>query len=284
MSPASIWTAAGTVSNLGRRVVTALILVPLFLAALFGLSGWAFAVFLGLILLLGAWEWGGLCGLDPVRRGLWLFVCTLLAGAVYLLQGLLLASLTGVAFWIFAIAAVIVFPRGQAFWATPAVRLASGLLVLVPAWAALLLLQAMPHGPWLVLWTMLMVWGSDIGGYFFGRAWGRHKLAPAVSPGKTVEGLLGGVAAALLLSLIMVLVAGLPVSALFGVMVITLLVVAAAVFGDLFESLIKRVAGVKDSGSLLPGHGGVLDRIDAVLAAAPVAAVLLHQVGSELLA
>lgn len=271
-------------SNLGRRVATALILVPLFLAALFLLSPWLFAVFLGLILLLGAWEWGGLCKLGPIRRGLWLLTCTGLATALYLLQGLWLAVLAGVAFWLFAMAAVIVFPRGQTLWAKPALRIAAGLLVLIPAWAALVLLKAMPHGPWLVLWTMLMVWGSDIGGYFFGRAWGRRKLAPAVSPGKTIEGLLGGVVAATLLSLVMVLGAGLPVSVLFGVIFITLLVVAAAVFGDLFESLIKRVAGVKDSGTLLPGHGGVLDRIDAVLAAAPVAAVLLHQFAPEVLA
>ncbi len=271
-------------SNLGRRVVTALILVPLFLAALFLLSGWVFAGFLGLILLLGAWEWGGLCELDPTRRSLWLLACTLLAAGLYLVHGLGLAVIIGVVFWIGAIAAVIAFPRGRTFWATRSVRLSAGILVLIPAWAALLMLQAMPQGPWLVLWTMLMVWGSDIGGYFFGRAMGRHKLAPSVSPGKTVEGLFGGVGVALLLSLIMVVAAGLPASALFGVIVITLLVVAAAVFGDLFESLIKRVSGVKDSGNLLPGHGGVLDRVDAVLAAAPVAAVLLHQFGAEMLA
>ena len=271
-------------SNLGRRVVTALILVPLFLAALWLLSGWSFAVFLGLILLLAAWEWGGLCALEPVQRWFWLLACSLLAAGLYLLQWLWLTAAVGALFWLFAIAAVIVFPRGQAMWATRSARLSAGVLVLIPAWAALLLLQGMPHGPWLVLWTMLMVWGSDIGGYFIGRAWGRRKLAPAVSPGKTVEGLLGGVGAALLLSLGMVVAVGLPGSALIGVLVITLLVVAAAVFGDLFESLIKRVAGVKDSGSLLPGHGGVLDRIDAVLAAAPVAALLLHQFGAEMLA
>lgn len=271
-------------SNLGRRVVTALILVPLFLAALFLLSGWTFAVFLGLILLLAVWEWGGLCALDAGRRALWLLCCTVLAAGLYLLQGLWVTALLGALFWIGAIAAVILFPRGRELWARSGVRLLAGLLVLMPAWAALLVLQGMPDGPWLVLWTMLMVWGADIGGYFVGRAWGRHKLAPAVSPGKTVEGLLGGVGVAVLLSLAMVMAAGVPFSALFPVLIVTLVVVAAAVFGDLFESLIKRVAGVKDSGSLLPGHGGVLDRIDAVLAAAPIAALLLDQFARELLA
>jgi len=271
------------VSNLGRRVVTALILVPLFLAALFWLSGWAFAVFLGSILLLAVWEWGGLCELDPPRFGLWLLSCGVLATGLYLLQWLWWTALFGVVFWLLAIVAVIVFPRGRRVWEARSARVIAGWLALIPAWAALLVLQGMPQGPWLVLWTMLMVWGSDIGGYFIGRAWGRHKLAAAVSPGKTIEGLLGGVGVALLLSLVMAAVAGLPVSTLLPLVVITLLVVAAAVFGDLFESLVKRVAGVKDSGSLLPGHGGVLDRIDAVLAAAPVAVLLLHRFGAELL-
>lgn len=264
--------------------MTALILVPLFLAALFLFSAWAFAVFLGLILLLAAWEWGGLCELEAVPKGLWLLSCIVLAAGLYLLHGLLWTALVGVMFWFLAIVAVIVFPRGRALWSSRAARLGAGFLVLIPAWAALLVLQGMPQGPWLVLWTMLMVWGSDIGGYFVGRAWGRRKLAPAVSPGKTIEGLLGGVGAALLLSLVMLVAARLPIAALFPVVIITLLVVAAAVFGDLFESLIKRVAGVKDSGSLLPGHGGVLDRIDAVLAAAPVAAVLLYHFAADSLA
>lgn len=264
--------------------MTALILVPLFLAALFLLSGWVFAVFLGMILLLAVWEWGGLCDLHPTRRWLGLAFCSALAAGLYLLHGLWLTALVGVVFWLLASVAVIVFPRGRALWAMRSARLGAGVLVLIPAWASLLVVHGFSHGPWLVLWIMLMVWGSDIGGYFVGRAWGRHKLAPAVSPGKTIEGLLGGVGAALLLSLIMIAAAGLAYSELPALVVITLLVVAAAVFGDLFESLIKRVAGVKDSGSLLPGHGGVLDRIDAVLAAAPVAAVLLHQFGAEILA
>ncbi|TVS16096.1 MAG: phosphatidate cytidylyltransferase [Gammaproteobacteria bacterium] len=268
-------------SNLGRRVVTALILAPLFLAALFLLPHPLFAVFLGLILLLAAWEWAALCQLGGTGRVVALGVCSVLAALVLLTEMLRPVAVIGVGFWIVAACAVVLFPRGREFWSLRSVRLAAGLLVLIPAWSALVLLQAGSLGPWLVLWTMLMVWATDIGGYFFGRAFGRHKLAPAVSPGKTIEGLLGGVAAALVVSLAMVFFGGLA-AAVGLVIVITALVVAASVFGDLFESLAKRVAGAKDSGTLLPGHGGVLDRIDAVLAAAPVAAVLLGHFATEL--
>ncbi len=268
-------------SNLGRRVVTALVLAPLFLAALFLLPHPLFALFLGLILLLAAWEWCGLCELGAIGKAAALAVCSLLAVLALLLEMLWPVAVVGTGFWVVAACAVVLFPRGRAFWSLRSVRLGAGLLVLIPAWSALVLLQAGTLGPWLVLWTMLMVWATDIGGYFVGRAFGRHKLAPAVSPGKTIEGLLGGVVAALLVSLTMVFAGGLA-AALGLVIVITVLVVAASVFGDLFESLAKRVAGAKDSGTLLPGHGGVLDRIDAVLAAAPVAAVLLGHFGSEL--
>ncbi len=268
-------------SNLGRRVVTALVLAPLFLAALFLLPPLPFAMFLGLILLLAAWEWAGLCALPMAARICALLFCSLLAVVALLFDLLWPLAVLGAGFWVVAAAAVILFPRGRMFWSRREVRLTAGLLVLMPAWAGLSMLQAGPLGPWLVLWTMLMVWATDIGGYFAGRRFGRRKLAPDVSPGKTVEGLLGGVLAALLVSLAMVFAGSLG-AALGLAVIVTLLVVAAAVFGDLFESLAKRVAGAKDSGSLLPGHGGVLDRIDAALAAAPISAVLLVHFGPRL--
>lgn len=267
-------------SDLGRRVATALVLAPVFLAALFLLPAPLFALFLGLILLLGVWEWGDLCGLDGIRRVVWLALVTALAAAVYGFAWLGGAIVAGVVFWVAAAVAVLVYPRGRNVWRLGAVRRLAGLFVLVPAWAALAALHELPRGPWLVLWTMLMVWATDIGGYFAGRAFGRRKLAPAVSPGKTLEGLGGGVLAAVAVSVVMVLAAGWDADRLPLVLAVTLVVVAAAVFGDLFESLVKRVAGVKDSGTLLPGHGGVLDRVDAVLAAAPVSALLLGILGT----
>lgn len=263
-------------SNLGRRVLTALILAPLFLAALFLLAPGHFALLLGLILLLAVWEWGTLCGLGRGGQLGWGAACLLLAAVIHQFGLLWWTVVAGTLFWLLAAAAVLAFPRGRGLWAQWPWRLFAGLCVLLPAWAGMVLLQGQAMGPWLVLWTMLMVWGSDIGGYFAGHAFGRHKLAPAVSPGKTVEGLIGGVLLAALLSAALAWAAGVAPSAVPVLVLVTLLVVAISIFGDLFESLMKRVAGVKDSGSLLPGHGGVLDRIDAALAAAPVAALLAH--------
>ena len=270
-------------STLARRVVTALVLLPVFLGALFLLPPTAFALFLGVLLLLGAWEWAGLCKLDVPGTALWLILIATLAAGLHVADVLFATTVAGVAFWVLATIAVIRYPRGAGFWQRRPLRLASGLLVLLPGWAALTTLQATAGvGPWLVLWTMLMVWSTDTGAYFAGRAFGRRKLAPAVSPGKTVEGLVGGALAALIVSVAMASVGGLSPMLMPVVVGVTAVVVASSVVGDLLESLIKRVAGVKDSGTLLPGHGGVLDRVDATLAAAPVAAVLLALAGPSL--
>lgn len=256
------------------RVLTALVLAPLFLAGIFFLPANGFALFIGGFLLLAGWEWGGLCGFGRSGRLVLSVLLALAAAMIWVLDGQLPAAAVGSAFWVLALIAVASYPGALAQWQRPGVRTAAGVLMLLPAWAGLTLLQARDGGPWLVLWTMVAVWAADIGAYFAGRAFGRHKLAPSVSPGKTVEGMVGGVLAALLLSVAIAAAAGI-VDAIALVVIVSLLVIAASVVGDLMESLVKRVAGVKDSGTLLPGHGGVLDRIDAVLAAAPVAALLL---------
>ncbi|HSG91271.1 MAG TPA: phosphatidate cytidylyltransferase [Pseudomonadales bacterium] len=260
---------------LALRVITALVLAPLFLAGIFLLPSDGFAAFIGLFLVLSAWEWGGLCGFAAVGRALLMAGLALAAALAWRLGLELPLAIAGSAFWLLALVAVLRFPAGLTLWQRPLVRALAGLFMLLPAWAGLTLLQARDGGAWLVLWTMVLVWGADIGAYFSGRAFGRRKLAPQVSPGKTLEGLAGGMAAALLLSLAIAAVAGFGLDALAAGLVVSLLVIVASVVGDLMESLVKRVAGVKDSGNLLPGHGGVLDRVDAVLAAAPLAALLL---------
>ncbi|MCL4792479.1 MAG: phosphatidate cytidylyltransferase, partial [Gammaproteobacteria bacterium] len=153
----------------------------------------------------------------------------------------------------------------------------AGILVLVPAWISLVsILQVAGQGPALLLLTLAMIWAADIGAYFAGRRWGRLKLAPRVSPGKTLEGVAGGLLGAVLTAGVGGSVLGLPLAAMlpFG-----LCVAAISVVGDLTESMFKRSVGIKDSGRLFPGHGGVLDRIDSITAAAPLFALALQWMG-----
>lgn len=266
--------------SLALRIATALILAPLFLLGIFGLPPAGFSLFIGAFLLLSGWEWGALCGFGVRARMLWTAALSALAASLWYLESfvpsarLLVAGL-GVLFWFGATIAVIAYPRGRALWSLRSARAFAGVLMMIPAWAGLTLLQARAGGPWLVLWTMVLVWAADIGAYFAGRSLGRRKLMPDVSPGKTLEGLVGGVLTALLISLMLAALGGFALALAPAVLAVSLPVILFSVVGDLMESLVKRVAGVKDSGSLLPGHGGVLDRVDGVLASAPVAAVFL---------
>jgi len=167
-------------------------------------------------------------------------------------------------FWLVAVAAVLSFPRPF----SGGVVIVSGFIVLLPSWWLLVRLQgAVPHGRGLCMTLLAIVWAADIGAYAFGRWLGRTKLAPAVSPGKTWEGMAGGVLLAALAAAVAAVWLDLPVVPLAVLGVVTALV---SVLGDLTQSMFKRNVGLKDSGKLLPGHGGVLDRIDSLTAAIPV--------------
>jgi phosphatidate cytidylyltransferase len=158
-------------------------------------------------------------------------------------------------------------------------KLAAGTAAVVPAWCALAVIHSSePHGHRWLLLALLLVWAADSGAYFAGRKFGGkwfagRKLAPRISPNKTLEGLAGGVALAMLVAVVGALVIGTPAAQLPAVALVALFTVLFSVAGDLFESLLKRHVGMKDSGHLIPGHGGVLDRIDSVLAALPVFAL-----------
>ena len=143
----------------------------------------------------------------------------------------------------------------------------SGVLLLAPMWVSLVNLHLKGDEYFLLL--MLLIWGADSGAYFVGRKFGRRKLAPSVSPGKSVEGVLGGIGFALVVMLVFLQVQGIATEKYFGYLLLTIVVTSVSVLGDLFESLFKRESGMKDSGQILPGHGGVLDRIDSLTAAAP---------------
>jgi len=185
-------------------------------------------------------------------------------------QPLLGAACTG---WAIALLWIMGYPASAGLWGARGTRAVMGLVVLVPAWAALAWLRFLPGGQWLILFMFALVASADIGAYFSGRRFGRRKLAAAVSPGKTVEGLVGGVIAASVLALVVgysISVQGMAPGEWIGLGVATVL---ASVVGDLFESMVKRERGIKDSSSLLPGHGGLMDRLDSVSAAAPVFAL-----------
>ncbi len=271
---------------LWTRIVTAAVLVPAVLAGMFLLPprAWGFAALL--VVVAGAHEWAMLAGFER-RRWLIFVGGTFLIGVNLLLLGgdgfeqgwpdSVVLAVCGAAtvFWL-AIAPFWLARRWKL--ANPLLAAAVGWLVLIATWVAMVELQA--RSPWLVLAAMAIVWIADTAAYFTGRAVGRHKLAPEISPGKTWEGVAGALAAVAIYALVLALwapgfaysgprtpaVAG-------GVIVLAMALAGISVLGDLLESLLKRQRGVKDSGRVLPGHGGVLDRIDALMAALPVATV-----------
>lgn len=258
---------------LRSRIITALILAPLVISAIYLLPPRWYAAFFWLIAAAAAYEWAGLSGItNPLARAAYLALLAVLALLTWQFPGRWSMVLwLGVAFWALAAVAVIAYPRGGHWAVHPAFAAPAGLVVALAAWMALVVIRDR-GGPTWVLWLLFLVWSADIGAYFAGKRFGRRKLAPLVSPGKTWEGLMGGVAMSLVIALVMLAPMG-ALSAWWAPVIVLLVVVS--VFGDLFESALKRKRGVKDSGSLLPGHGGMLDRIDSVVAVLPVFALVL---------
>ncbi len=271
---------AGNNSPLKQRVVTALILAPLAVAAVLFLPTALFALVLALIVGLGAWEWARLAGLvSPKMRQAYVALVIFSLGLVWFAlksqAGLPLLLFVALLWWLVAATWVVRYPASSTVWSTAVWRRgAIGLLVLVPAWAALVGLHGYgEQGPRLILLLMLLIWGADSGAYFAGRKWGKDKLAPRVSPGKSWQGLWGGLATSVLVVLIFSALFSIRVEHQLYFIAVCIITVMFSVLGDLVESMFKRDAGVKDSGTLLPGHGGVLDRIDSLTAAAPVFAL-----------
>ncbi|WP_054113255.1 phosphatidate cytidylyltransferase [Marinagarivorans algicola] len=268
---------------LKQRVITAIVLVIVFLSCLFVLPPVAFQGFVLLMFAIAAWEFSLLAGLQqPVVRITFSALLTLSVAATgYFLpligQGAVKTFFSAAALW-WALALLWVqgYPSSVLFWRSILARVIMGLLTLVPAGVGVLMLHSADNGQWLVLALLALVAAADTGAYFSGKALGRRKLAPNVSPGKSWEGVMGG--------LIFVACLALAYSSWVGNhwylgLAIALPAAAVSVLGDLFESMLKRHCGVKDSGVILPGHGGVLDRIDGVTAAAPVFVLALLATG-----
>lgn len=266
---------------LKQRVITALVLLPVALGGFFLLEGALFALFIAVVVCLGGWEWARLAGLAAQsQRVAYAGLVAVLLFGLYQLP--LLAPwllLLGVLWWLSATFLVLNYPASSRCWDGTPGRLLVGLLILLPAWQGLVLFKQWPQANGLILAVMVLVWGADIGAYFVGKAFGKRKLAPRVSPGKSWEGLFGGLLASLLITAVVGLSRGWYAAELLLALAGAALVVLVSVVGDLTESMFKRQAGIKDSSNLLPGHGGVLDRIDSLTAAIPVFAALLWLAG-----
>lgn len=264
---------------LATRIKTAVLLFALVGLMLFVLPPMSWVLFCCVVAALGFWEWLGLTPTPYMTRAPRMVVAALLG---FVLAGVMLfgpivwmAWLTGIslllgsAFWLLLVP----------FWLLRQWRLnhaflhfITGLVLIVPAWTALVSLKPVPPEPWLLLAVMAVPWIADIGAYFTGRQFGKRKLAPSISPGKTWEGVAGAAVCILIYALVLNYVGG--IFSLLSIPVL-LLLLALSITGDLFESLMKRQAGIKDSSNLLPGHGGILDRIDSQLSVLPVALLLI---------
>jgi len=271
---------------LKTRFITVLLLLPLFLAALFYLpvQGWVLLILL--VTTFAAWEWARLAQMRESAE--WLFVIAVIASCLVLVPTLKLFDrlpagnlslaiyAAALVFWLLAAPLWLTFK-----WRSNKIGLAlSGLLVLVTAWLALVQLREI--AALLVLWLLSVVWVADIAAYFCGKKFGKRKLAPKISPGKTLEGVYGAFFAVSVYAIAIIAVSGNHSVSAFGKVVPAYLLLAAhwliaglSIVGDLFESLLKRQAGVKDSGTALPGHGGILDRIDGLISSLPVMAFFI---------
>lgn len=269
---------------LKTRVITALVLVSIFLAALFYLPPLGWAVFATLVAVLAAWEWGGLMGYGKSPRlfcaaGVAVVASLLMAlrPAAFALEAGFSETAASFALW-FYVPAALFWLLAVPLWLRQRWRLPRGLaglalgaLIVFPTWLAMIQLRQL--GAAAMLAIMATIWLADIAAYFSGRHFGRHKLAPNISPGKTWEGAIGAAIGVTLYGFLL-----LPVlpgalaehKLLFGLSL--LLLTAISISGDLFESMLKRQAGIKDSSGLLPGHGGVLDRIDSLTSTLPLVA------------
>lgn len=269
---------------LKQRIITALVLSAVIICSLAFLPYHGFAALLLAAWAIAAWEWADLSGLSAIMRYVYAASSTALLLLLLVYCGipdsidtakLLLLMQAAAAFWLLALVMVVSFPASVVVWGSKTVRAFMGYCVLLPSATALLYVLTLDNGKWYFVYTVLIVASADIGAYFTGRAWGKRKLIPKVSPGKSWAGFWGGAVSCAALAAIVAWQFS-PVGFSIGLWILATAVAGlVSVLGDLFESMLKRHRGIKDSSQLLPGHGGFMDRIDSVTAAAPVFVLLL---------
>lgn len=262
---------------LKQRIITALILVAAFIPALFYLSNTAWAYGMLAMTLLALNEWAGMIKLTSSQRTIYL--------AVAAVAGILVAQMIDqLGFHLFFFRSMNVFFIAALFWllvvpfwltkkwlVNKYVMALLGFLLMASIWLGLICAKG--AGPWLLLCLLATIWIADSAAYFAGKNFGKHKLAPSISPGKTWEGVLGALIAVTIFGLVLHIGFGVKTLAIFPALWI---IASLGVIGDLFESMLKRQANIKDSGHLLPGHGGILDRIDGIIPSLPIAILMIY--------
>ncbi|MEO8001839.1 MAG: phosphatidate cytidylyltransferase [Arenimonas sp.] len=260
------------------RIIAALLMAPVAIGGVYFLPTPYLAAAVAAVLLVGLWEWSALSGLtEKIPRSLYvagnaLMMLALAWGSGGGLFGLKLISLIGAIWWLFVCVWLWRFEFAKADTSlNRSIKLLSGSLCVIPAWCALSWLHGSSSvGPRWALFALAIAWAADSGAYFAGVRYGKTKLAPRISPGKSWEGVIGGVVAILFLAIAATPLLGLFWSELGWLLLLTLVTMIFSVIGDLFESLMKRHSGYKDSSDLIPGHGGLMDRLDSLLAVLPI--------------
>jgi phosphatidate cytidylyltransferase len=262
---------------LKTRILTSIALITGFLAAVFLLPDIYWALLMLIFVVLAFWEWAGMAKLTTPWRHIYVVILLLLGILVTVADDIGMPALQPLVMFYSILAATIFWLMVSPAWLMtrfqikqPLLLAIIGVIILLPTWLALVSMRDI--SPWLLLIVMATVWIADSAAYFAGKRFGKHKLAPQISPGKTWEGVLGAWLAVSLYGLILCVSLNLTYWTIIGLLGITIL----SIMGDLFESLIKRQAGVKDSGDLLPGHGGVLDRIDGLTSSLPLAMFFIY--------
>lgn len=270
---------------LSQRLLAAAVLIPLVIICLFFVPISMYVVIMLVVLMLAAWEWTQFLHFIE-KKHKYYFVGTfiLLIAIIYYLSVLTgdvekvtkLILLLSVAWWLIALLLVVSYPTLVSIWGKSVIiRLLFALFTLVPFFMGMLQLRQVNYqgnqyqGAFLVLYVLVLVWATDSGAYFVGKLYGKHKLAPAVSPGKTLEGFLGGLFTSLIICICVNYSQFFDIS-FYNLFISSILAILASVLGDLTESMFKREAKIKDSGHLIPGHGGILDRIDSLTSAIPI--------------
>ncbi len=259
-----------------KRVITSIIIIPLVLLAILLLPQYWFVAMVGVVFLVAAWEWAKLIGFETIKaQGSYLVIMFLGFCVIYQIQAPVVL-LVGILLWLILSYFIFNYAMFGEIWSVNRpLRSVLGLLLLSIAWYSINYIRSQDSylGPAYLIILLIYVWSADTGAYFIGRSFGRQKLAPTISPGKTVEGMVGGVGLTLIVAAVVGLFFPFGLKQYVGFLFLAALISFVTVAGDLFESMVKRQARVKDSGNLLPGHGGVLDRLDSLISASPFFAI-----------